>query len=132
MSAGLTLSYPVSSPTASWSPDVMPGVGETGHDVLTGIAAATMSDGVTQYTYQVADKKYRYVLAWELLLGTSWAALETFLDTVLGDKFNYTDGPCGPVTNTRVVRVAPEGFRRNVRLRPGGRVSVTLVLVDAD
>jgi len=131
MSASVRFDYPGSGVSSTnWQASAGPVLGSTGIDVASGIAAATMSDDVTTYAYRFADKKNKYVLAFNNLTLANWQALEAFLDLVEGDYFSYTDGTCGPLTDTRIVQLAPESYQRSMRLTGRGRVSITVALID--
>jgi hypothetical protein len=131
MSASLEFHYPAGgSYTHHWTPASNPSLGST-QERLSGYVGDLMSDGVTEFVYQIADPRWKYTLNFGFLSKTDRDAVETVFGVVGGSAFDYKDGACGPVTSYQKVQLAPECMRRVWTTSAAGRFSGTIVLLEA-
>ena len=81
------------------------------------------------YSYRFgAGSVWIYTRAFDHFTQADMAALETFLDAVDREPFEFQDGACGPVTAWTTVELHPDSYIRQYDYAGGQRQAIELIL----
>jgi hypothetical protein len=132
MSVTIEFRHPVGMTTNVWQPSTGGPIVGTGQTKDVGVALDRMSDGITQYAYQIHDSVYQYPLLFAGMSLADKTALDAFVEAVKGDPFEYKDGACGPVTGFVTVHGLEDFVTLVWTARGINKWDVKFTLADAD